>query len=294
MARDLYQNVTDRILAKLEAGVAPWVQSWTTRGSGVPMNAVTNRPYSGINILLYWISQDKGYAAPRFLTFNQAKQAGGFVKKGEKGMPLYFFKKIPGTDKVTGDKKDFMLLREYTVFNVDQCEGLSDAIRLGRHHDVAPKNKEEREADADAFIKASGADFREGVGKPCYIPSKDFISMPAWKDFHGQQAFYGVAFHELAHWTGAKSRLDRDLSGRFKTKQYAAEELIAEIASSFLCAEFGFDTVDNSAAYINSWMELLREDPKAIFTAASKAQAAADYLRGKALADTEADMAVAA
>lgn len=290
MARDLYQTVTDRIIAKLEAGTAPWVQPYSIRGGqNLPCNAVTNRPYSGINVLLYFSSQASGYARPRFLTFNQAKQNGGHVKKGETGMPLYFFKPVVGKDKVTGEDKKWAILKEYTVFNVAQCEGLSDKIVNGEY--VAPLNKEQREYAADAFIKASGADFREGTGKPSYIPSKDCILMPKWTEFHGQTAFYATAFHELAHWTGDKKRLDRDLSGRFKTKAYAAEELIAELAASFLCAEFGFDNEDNSAAYLTSWLLLLKEDPKAIFTAASAAQKAADYLRGKALAEEDLEVA---
>lgn len=284
MARDLYQTVTDRIVAKLEAGTAPWVQPYSRKAQGLPCNAVTNRPYSGINILLYYMSQAAGYARPRFLTFKQAKAAGGFVKKGEKGMALFFFKPMVSKDKATGEDKKWAILREYTVFNVAQCENLPDRITNGEY--VAPLNKDQRETAADGFIKASGADFREGVGRPAYIPSKDFISMPAWAEFHGQNAFYATAFHELAHWTGHKSRLDRDLSKRFGTEQYAAEELIAELTGAFLCAEFGFDAEDNSAAYLVSWLQLLKADPKAIFTAASAAQKAADYLRGKALAES--------
>jgi antirestriction protein ArdC len=295
MARDLYQTVTDRIIAKLEAGTAPWVQPYSVKGGqNLPCNAVTNRPYSGINVLLYFMSQASGYARPRFLTFNQAKAAGGSVKKGEKGTAVYFFAIKDYKDKKTGEDKKFPLLREYYVFNVAQCEGLSDKIMNGEY--IAPLNKDQREYAADAFVKASGADFREGSGKPMYVPSKDVVMMPKWDEFHGHAEFYATAFHELSHWTGHKSRLDRDLNNRFGTKAYAAEELIAELAASFLCAEFGFDTEDNSAAYLTSWLELLKEDKKAIFTAASAAQKAADYLRGKALAEevTEAELAVAA
>jgi antirestriction protein ArdC len=295
MARDLYQNVTDRILTVMEGGTLPWVKQWSlSKNSSYPMNAVTNRPYSGINLLLYWSSAAAGYSKPRFLTFNQAKAAGGFVKKGEHGMPLYFFKKTVYKDKVSGEDKASFLLREYTVFNVAQCENLPDRIVNGPI--VDPMNKDQREFFADKFIKATGADFREGAGSPSYIPSLDYIAVPNFEDFHNQNGFYGAAFHELAHWTGAKGRLDRDLSGRFKTKAYAAEELIAELTAAFLCAEFGFDNEANSAAYIASWIELLKEDNRAIFTAASAAQKAADYLRGLALGDhdtTEQEMEAA-
>lgn len=287
MAFDLYQTVTDRIIAKLEAGAAPWIQPYSRKAQGLPCNAVTNRPYSGINILLYYTSLASGYARPRFLTFNQAKKLGGTVKKGEKGTMLVYASKILPTKKALANgadpKKPFFMMKFYNVFNVAQCENLPDRVVNGEY--VAPLNQDQREYAADGFIKASGADFREGVGKPCYIPSKDFISMPAWTEFHDHNGFYATAFHELAHWTGHKTRLDRDLSGRFQTKQYAAEELIAELSASFLSAEFGFDHTDNGAAYIQTWIELLKEDKKAIFTAASAAQKAADYLRGKALAD---------
>jgi len=251
------------------------------------MNAISNRPYSGINVVLFWISKAEGYATSRYLTFKQAKEAGGHVRKGEKGMPLYFFKQLAIQDKATGEDKTIPMLREYTVFNVAQCDDLPEHIVTGKTS-TTPKNPDDRAAEADAFIAATGADFREGTGKPCYIPSKDFIAMPSFKDFHAAPNFYSVAFHELAHWTGAKSRLDRDFSGRFGTKQYAAEELVAELSAAFLCAEFGFDNEQQNAAYLASWIELLKEDKRAIFTAASKAQAAANYLRDLAIAEPEA------
>ena len=286
--RDLYQVVTDRILAKLEQGTAPWVQPYSRRAeTGWPCNAVSNRPYRGVNLLLFLISQAEGWASPRFLTFNQAKQAGGYVKKGEHGRPIYLFKPMEKKDADTGETKKFLILREWTVFNVQQCDKLPDAIRFGRHADVTPKNKEQREEAADAFLRACGATIETAPGTPCYIPGLDKIRLPDWNDFHGQNQFYATAFHEYVHWTGHKSQLDRDLTGRFRSASYAAEELVAELGASFLAAEFGFDVVDNSAAYIQNWIKLLREDKKAIFTAASAAQKAVDFLRGKALEEDE-------
>ena len=288
MKRDLYQTVTDRIVAKLEAGTVPWVQPWSAgKGSAIPMNAISNRPYSGINVLLYWIGLEAGWPTARFLTFKQAKEAGGHVRKGEHGMALYFYKSLTVKDKASGEDKDIPLLRQYTVFNVAQCDGLPEHVMTGKQA-LAVKNPDERMAEADQFIVATGADLREGTGKPCYIPSRDFIAMPAFKDFHAAPRFYGVAFHELAHWTGAKGRLDRDFSGRFGDAKYAAEELVAELTAAFLCAEFGFDNEDQSAAYLASWIRLFKDDKRAIFTAASKAQKAANYLRDRALADHEA------
>jgi antirestriction protein ArdC len=138
---------------------------------------------------------------------------------------------------------------------------------------------------ADAFLHETAADFREGHGEACYIPSRDFISMPAFAGFKGADHFYNVAFHELTHWSGHKSRLDRDLKNRFGSRNYAAEELIAELGAAFLCAEFEFDGDPRSAGYIASWIELLNADKRAFFTACSQATKAADYLRGLALAD---------
>lgn len=294
MKRDLYADVTARIVQSLEAGVVPWKQSWSNRALGAtsifPTNATTNRPYSGINVLLLWMGKEDG--TPRYLTFNQAKTCGGNVRKGEHGSKVYFFKPMIVKDKATGEDKQFPLLREYTVFNVAQCENLPDHVMTGSA--VAPQAMHERQTLADSFIASTGADFREGVGKPCYIPSQDFISMPTLAAFRSQTSFYSTAFHELIHWTAAKPRLDRDLSGRFGTKAYAAEELVAELGAAFINAEFGFDNETQNAAYLASWIRLLKDDSRAIFTAASKASKAAEYLRGLALADEDEPMAEAA
>jgi antirestriction protein ArdC len=285
MRNDLYQTVTDRIVAQLETGCLPWAKEWSTGGSGVPMNAVTERPYSGINVLLFWIASQDGYAKARYLTFKQALEAGGNVRKGEHGTKVYYFKQLTVKDRSTGDDKTIPMLREYTVFNVAQCENLPERVVNGKATTI--KNLDEREADADAFVKTTGADVREGAGVPAYIPSKDFISMPPFASFKDRPAFYATAFHELTHWTGAKARLDRDLSTRYAEHAYALEELVAELGAAFLSAEFGFDVVSRSAAYLKSWIKACRDNPRAIFTAASKASKAAEYLRGLALAEPQ-------
>lgn len=283
MKRDLYQTVTDKIVAQMEAGVLPWQKAWSSIGSSVPMNATTGRAYSGINVLLFWASAEADYAKPRYLTFKQALDVGGNVRKGEHGTKVYFYKQLTVADKDGGEDKQIPMLREYTVFNVAQCENLPDKVAIGGY--VAPRNQDQREADADAFIHSTGADFREGTGAPCYVPSKDFISLPAFAAFNSRPAFYATSFHELTHWTGAKSRLDRDLANKFGTHAYALEELVAELGAAFLCAEFGFDIVSRSAAYLDGWIKACKENPRAIFTAASKASKAAEYLRGLALAE---------
>lgn len=294
MKRDLYQTITDQIVAKLEAGTLPWVKGWSTAGAGsmLPMNAVTERPYSGINVLLYWASAECGWARPRFLTFKQAKDAGGHVRKGEKGMPLYFFKQLEVADKDAPEgKRTVPMLRQYTVFNVDQCDGLPDRVVHGKPAPV--RNMDERLALADQFVKATGADFREGAGKPCYVPSKDFITVPAFAAFKDVPEYYAATFHELVHWTGHASRLDRDMKGRFDTDAYAMEELVAELGAAFLCAEFGLDAAhDNQASYLAGWIKRLKADNRAIFTVSSRAQAAANFLRDAA--NAAAPLAIAA
>lgn len=291
MKRDLYQAVTDKIVAQMEQGTLPWAKDWSSVGSSIPMNAVTGRAYSGINVLLFWASAEAGYAKPRYLTFKQAQGAGGHIRKGEHGTKVYFYKQLTVADKAGGEDKTIPMLREYTVFNVAQCEKLPDNIAHGQP--ITPRNADEREAMADYFIHATGADFREGTGIPCYVPSKDFISMPAFSSFNSRQAFYATAFHELTHWTGAKARLDRELTTKFGTHGYALEELVAELGAAFLCAEFGFDVVSRSASYLASWIKACKENPRAIFAAASKASKAAEYLRALILADNAIVPAIA-
>jgi len=284
--RDLYADVTSRILTELEAGAAPWIKPWSaTPGRNVPCNAVTNRPYSGCNVVLLWMAASAGYRTPRYLTFKQALELGGHVRRGEHGQTVFFVKRLQVADKSgeEGDTKIVPMMKAYTVFNVDQCEGLPDRVMtLG---EIKRRNPDERDATIDEFLAASGAEIREGHGEAYYRPGDDFISMPTFAAFKSAATFYGVAFHELGHWTGHKSRLDRDLRGRFGQRAYAAEELVAELCAAFLCAEFSIDGALRHAGYIASWIALLKADSRAFFTAASKAQAAADYLRGIVLSD---------
>jgi antirestriction protein ArdC len=287
MKRDLYAEVSARIVAELQAGTAPWVKPWSaTPGANTPCNAVSNRPYSGCNVVLLWMAQAAGYRTPRFLTFKQALELGGNVRKGEHGTKVYFVKQLQVRDQAADDETATRLvpmMREYTVFNVDQCENLPDSINTPKPMRV--RNPDARDELAEVFLCSTGADIREGHGEACYIPSPDFISMPAFAGFKSADHFYNVAFHELTHWTGHKARIDRDLKNRFGSRNYAAEELIAELGAAFLCAEFGFDGDVRNAGYIGNWIELLKADKRAFFTACSHASKAADYLRGLALAE---------
>ena len=285
MKRDLYAEVSTRIVAELEAGAAPWVKPWSASpGANTPRNAVSNRPYSGCNVVLLWMAQAAGYRTPRFLTFKQALELGGYVRKGERGTKVYFVKQLQiREDADEAPARLVPMMREYTVFNVDQCAGLPDCVAIGKP--IRVRNPDARDDLADQFLHSTGADIREGHGEACYVPSRAFISMPAFEACMGADHFYNVAYHELVHWTGHKSRLDRDLKNRFGSRSYAAEELIAELGAAFLCAEFGFDGDLRSAGYIASWIELLKADKRAFFTACSQASKAADYLRSLALAE---------
>ncbi|MEH2525844.1 MULTISPECIES: ArdC family protein [unclassified Bradyrhizobium] len=294
MANQLYANVTARILADLENGAAPWVKPWSaTPGQNIPHNAATGRPYSGVNTVLLWLSHGR-FASPRFLTFKQAQELGGHVRKGEHGFQVVFvktcFSKPKGEEAETVDGKTYTVLRYYTVFNVDQCEGLPEKIT--NPAPIKSRNANERDATIEEFIAATGANYSEtGGDRAFYSPSHDRVCMPTFESFKTAASYYATAFHELGHWTGAESRLDRTFGKRFGDRAYAAEELVAELTAAFLCAEFSIDGELRHSGYIGNWIALLKDDAKAFMTAASAAQKAADYLRSQALA---APLAIAA
>ena len=221
---------------------------------------------------------------PRFLTYKQATELGGHVRKGERGTKVYFVKQLEIREDADDESSTRLIpmMREYTVFNVEQCEGLPDSVKALKP--ACARNPDSRDDLADEFLRSTGADIREGHGEAYYVPSRDFISLPAFGAFKGADHFYNVAFHELTHWTGHRRRLDRDLKNRFGSRDYAAEELIAELGAAFLCAEFGFDGDLRHAGYVGHWIELLKADKRAFFTACSQASKAADYLRRLALA----------
>jgi|SRR6516165_1768002 antirestriction protein ArdC len=287
--RNLYAEVTTRILAELKAGVLPWRRPWSeTPGRNVPVNGATNREYNGTNVVLLWMAiRNHNWSTARFVTFKQALELGGHVRKGEHGTKIYFVKdlKFAGESEAEGDEesagRSVRMLREYTVFNVAQCDDLP--ARVIDQPIVKPRHHDARDSLIEEFIATTGANICESGDRASFIPSTDAIVMPAFAAFDGAGAYYGTLFHELAHWTGHKSRLDRELGKRFGNQAYAAEELIAELAAAFLCAEFSIDGDPRLSGYIEHYIDLLESDTKAFFTAASKAQAAVDYLRELAL-----------
>ena len=292
MKKDLYATVTNQILAQLETGSAPWVKPWrATAGRNVAANADTNRPYSGVNIVMLWSAMacNADWIVPRFVTFRQAQKLGGSVRAGQHGTKVYFVKKMIGKPKAgEGEGEEtkgraFSFLREYTVFNVAQCDGLP--ARCHAVEDVKPRNADQRDGTIDDFVALTSCEIRSGGDRAFYVPSMDFVQMPNFQDFKSADHFYATEFHEMAHWTGSEKRLAREFGKRFGDNAYAAEELVAELCAAFLCAEFGLDGDLRHAAYIKNWIALLKSDSKAFFTAASKAQQAADYLRAFALQD---------
>ena len=280
----LYDSVTSRIIAELEAGRLPWVQPWGRSGgasAALPHNAYSGRAYSGINILILWGAViEAGWSSQGWLTFRQALEAGGNVRKGERGTTVVYADRfIPKGEadraaREGGDAKAVAFLKSFTVFNVAQCEGLREGIAS----DPAPLPEREIVPVAEAVIAASGIDFRIGGDRAFYVPAHDYVQVPPQPAFFDQVNFYRTALHELTHATGHVSRLDRKLLNSFGSKDYAREELVAEMGSAFLCAALGIEPSVRHADYIGSWLEVLREDNRAIFRAASLASKAADWL----------------
>jgi antirestriction protein ArdC len=280
---NLYQEVTSRIIWELEQGRIPWVRPWAEVKTplGLPENALTGRRYSGVNILILWAAViDKGYAFQTWLTFRQALELGGHVRKGERGITACHADKfIPREEleRVTregGDAHTVHFLKRFTLFNVQQCEGLPEHLTKS----AEPLPERQSIPRAEALIKATGADFRIGGDRAYYNFESDFIQVPPRAAFFEPINFYRTVWHETAHWSGGKSRLNRDLSGRFGDHSYAVEELVAEMASAFLCASLSIQPTVRHADYIGSWLEVLHNDNRAIFTAASLASKAADYI----------------
>ena len=276
---DLYQDVTDRIVAALEDGVAPWVRPWRSTGSF--RNATTERPYHGVNTLLLAVETlAHGYDDPRWITYQQARKLGGHVRKGEHGTRIVFWKFLERTerDPATGqtELRRVPMARAYTVFCVEQTDGLELPTL---HREPLPETG--RRVDLDAFLTATGAEIRHGGDVACFAPGPDRIALPPFGAFQTPSGYYSTAFHELTHWTGHRARLDRNLRGRFGSQSYAAEELVAELGSAFLCERHGVDGQLQHPEYVANWLTVLKGDKRAIFTASSKARQAAEYLAGK-------------
>lgn len=247
----------------------------------MPANAVTGRRYSGINVLILWAAVIDGkYASQRWLTFKQAQAAGGNVRKGERGTTVCYADRFTPKDEAERardedrEARQLAFLKRFTVFNVAQCKGLPE--RFSELPEV--QNEAEILPQVRGLIDASGADFRVGGGEAYYSPGGDYVAVPPQAAFGEPINWYRTALHELGHWTGHSSRLDRNQRGGFGSADYAREELVAEMASAFACASLAIAPTVRHADYIRSWLEVLRDDERAIFRAASAASKAADYL----------------
>ena len=282
---NLYDEITARIIGELEAGRLPWVQPWGSSGVAAPLsmprNAATGRGYSGINVLILWGAVvARGYSCQSWLTFRQALSLGGSVRKGERGTTVVYADRfVPEDEKrraraMGEDAHAIPFLKRFTVFSVDQCDGLPEDLV------TAPPPVPEGLIlpEVEGLIRASGADLRLGGERAFYSPALDYIQVPRPEAYFEPINWHRTALHELGHWSGHASRLGRDLSGGFGSKKYAQEELVAEMTAAFTCATLGITPTVRHADYMGSWLEALREDNKAVVRAASAASKAADYL----------------
>lgn len=270
MKQDIYTTITERIIKSLEQGAAPWRKPW--QGSGRPRNAVTGRPYSGINFFLLAC-----HGGERFLTYKQAQKLGGNVKKGERGCPVVYWS-IFETEK-NGEVETIPFLKHFTVFAVDQCEGLN----LTNDENISPLDFVPIER-AQNTIDKTKANIQHGGHRAFYNPTLDKINLPSKEDFTSVENYYAIAFHELAHWTGHHSRLNRknmEEVAAFGDEAYSKEELVAEMTSAFLCIEHGIEaTYENNVAYLQRWIAKLKGDSKLVLQASGAASKAAKYILG--------------
>lgn len=280
---DVYQSVTDKIIELLESGTVPWRRPWSSSGGSLPVSMSSKKPYRGVNVfLLNMTAAIEGYASPWWGTYKQIQERGGQVRQGEKGTAVILWR--PFETKATADEptKTIFLLKQYTVFNADQCEGdlgiPVDETQVD--NDLAPLNHCEHMIKE--YLDNGGPTLRHLGDRAVYSPTADMVTLPELARFNNMEEYYCTAFHEMAHSTGHPSRLDRDLDKpcTLGDPSYAREELVAEMAAAFLAGISGIElvTLDNSAAYLQNWLTTLREDNKIIIKAAAQAQRAADLI----------------
>lgn len=268
-------EVTARIIAELEKGAAPWVKPW--KASGADCNAFSGNPYRGINRLLLAMEMR---SSNKWATFKQWAAAGGSIRKGEKGTRIVFYKPLAIEEQKEGETvtRNIAMLRQFVVFNAEQVDGI-------QFEPVTAPPEHERFAACDATIARTGAVIRHGGDVACYVPSADLIRLPNMGDFEGAEHYYATAFHELAHWTGAKHRLDREIANKYSSPRYAFEELVAELSAAMLCSHHQVTGELRHAGYIANWLECLRENDKAILKAAALAEKAFGFITNCAEAE---------
>ena len=288
--QDVYTRITNQIVSHLEKGVRPWVRPWNAEHSAGRITRPlrhNGKPYSGINVLSLWASaMAQNFAAPIWMTFRQASELDAHIRKGEKGSLVVYADSIKRkeTDEKTGDEidREIPFLKGYTVFNVEQIEGLPEVYyaKAAINSDPVP-----RIDHAEKFFAALGATIRHEGNRAFYSIAADAIQMPPFQSFQDADSYYATLSHECTHWTGSKTRLDRDFGGhRFGSEGYAVEELVAELGVAFLCAdlELALEPREDYASYIATWLKILAADKRAVFTAAAHAQRAAEFINRRA------------
>jgi antirestriction protein ArdC len=288
MKKDIYSKITNQIVAELEKGVRPWLKPWNAEHAEGritrPLRA-NGIPYRGINVVMLWsAAMEKGYAAPQWMTFKQALELNAHVRKGEQGSQVVYASKITRTETNDGtgeeSERDIPFMKGYTVFNVEQIEGLPAQF----YPKPEPRSEELLRIErAEAFFAATKAVVRHSGTQAYYSISSDHVQMPPFEIFRDAESYYATLAHETTHWTRHEKRLNREFGRkRFGDEGYAMEELVAELGSAFLCADLELtpELRDDHASYLASWITVLKNDPRAIFTAASHAQRAADFLNG--------------
>lgn len=294
---DIYSRVTEQIVAELEAGVRPWAQPWNALHAAgevcrpLRFNAI---PYRGINVVLLWLSAlRQQFTCPLWMTYRQAIELDGQVRRGEKGSLVVYadtFTRRDTNDNGEQQEHQVPFLKSYTVFNAEQIDGLPAHYYARTEQPAHALDRIER---AEQFFDSTGADIRHSGGMAYYTPAADFVQMPAFDSFRQAEAYYATLAHELTHWTRHPSRLARQFGRqRWGDEGYAMEELVAEMGAAFLCADLRLTPAirDDHAPYIASWLKVLKNDKRAVFTAASHAQRAADYLHGLQPAEAKPEL----
>ncbi len=270
--RDFQQEIVNSIIEKLEQGIKPWVRPWVDgAGCAIPTNFSTKKEYNGMNVWLLWMAAEaNGYSSNYWLTYKQAQELGGQVRKGEKSTMGIFYK-MHTKDEGTDAEKSYPIAKPFFAFNLDQIEGIEpDQID-------APLSAFQRNERVEAFIEAQGAEIRYGGNSAYYSPAQDFIGMPHREQFNSEGCFYGTLTHELSHRTGHSSRLNREY-GRRGTDLYCIEEMVAEMSSCLLTQTFGIDGEMQHEDYIAAYLKKLREDKRHLFRAATAASKAYEYM----------------
>ncbi len=285
MRADLYTQVTDQIIAQLEAGTRPWVQPWQAAHADGPVSRPLRfnaLPYRGINVVLLWqAAMRHGFVCPLWMTYRQAAELGGQVRRGEKGSLVVYASRLTRRETDSqGEEQEVEVpfLKSYSVFNAEQIDGLPDRYYARAEPALHPIQRIER---AERFFACTGADIRHGGEMAYYNAAADFIQMPPFEYFRDAESYYGTLAHEATHFTKHPSRLAREFGRRrWGDEGYSMEELVAELGAAFLCADLGLtpEVREDHAAYIASWLKLLKSDKRAVFTAAAHAQRAVDYL----------------